>query len=62
MSFVRNSDDLSRVLELVQISKVSLDESLGSGLVSSLAEEGRIANIREVVQQVQWVWLVGVVN
>ena len=62
MSFARNPDDLSRVLELVQRSKFTLDKSLGSALVSSLAEEGRIANVREVVEQVEWVWLVGVVN
>ena len=50
---LRNSDGLSRVLEVVRRSKVTLDESLGSALVSSLAEGGRVSEVREVVHQLQ---------
>ena len=38
---------------MVQRSEVTLNESLGSALVSSLAEEGRVADMRRVLQQVR---------
>lgn len=48
----RNSEDLSRVLQVIQRSKVTLNESVGSALVSSLAEGERVADIKPVLQQV----------
>lgn len=48
----RNHSDLSRVLRVVQRSKVPLNESLGSALVSGLAEAGRVTDVKSVVQQV----------
>ena len=48
----RNSEDLSRVLQVVQRSQVTLNESVGSALVSSLAEGERVADIKPVLQQV----------
>jgi pentatricopeptide repeat protein len=49
----RNRDDLSRVLEVVRRSGITLDEGLGSALVSSLAERGRVDEVREMVEQMQ---------
>ena len=48
----RNPDDLCRILQVVERSKVTLNESLGSALVSSLAEAGRVADVKRVVEQV----------
>ena len=48
----RDSQGLSRILEVVQRSDLGLDEGLGSALVSGLAEDGRITDIRAVLQQV----------
>lgn len=48
----RNSEDLSRVLQVIQRSQVTLNESVGSALVSSLAEGERVADIKPVLQQV----------
>lgn len=45
----RTDGNLSRVLELVRRSKVILEEGLGSALVSSLAGEGRVHEVKEVV-------------
>jgi pentatricopeptide repeat protein len=47
----RNPEDLSRVMQVVQRSEVTLNEGLGSALVSGLAEEGRVADMRRVLQQ-----------
>jgi hypothetical protein len=49
----RNPEDLSRVMQVVQRSEVTLNEGLGSALVSGLAEEGRVADMRRVLQQVR---------
>lgn len=48
----RNPEDLSRMLRVVHGSEVTLNESLGSALVSGLAEEGRIKDIKVVLQKV----------
>lgn len=48
----RNSEDLRRVLQVVQRSQVTLNESVGSALVSCLAEGERVADIKPVLQQV----------
>ena len=50
-SIPRGDGNLSRVLDLVRRSKVTLEEGLGSALVSSLAGEGRANEVKEVVGQ-----------
>ena len=50
---------LSRVLQVVERSEVKLTESLGSALVSGLAEVGRVADIRRVMRKVWWRVCVG---
>ena len=37
---------------MVRRSGITLDEGLGSALVSSLAERGRVGEVREMVEQV----------
>lgn len=49
----KNPEDLSRMLRVVHGSEVTLNESLGSALVSGLAEEGRIKDIKVVLQKMQ---------
>ena len=41
------------MMQVVQRSEVTLNEGLGSALVSGLAEEGRVADMRRVLQQVR---------